>query len=384
MKMYFNAGSGNHGCEAINRATQQMFSERLTLFSTNIEEDLKYKINDILDLEEDKQEKLKKCSIKYVLAAIYCKLTGDEYWLVRMIHKHFFSSIRKNDICFSVGGDNYCYGGQSVLAYYNKAIHAKKGKTVLWGCSVEPDVAASDHIAADLALYDLITARETITYEALKAVNSNRILVADPAFILERKDLPLPNGWVEGKMVGINASPLILSYGDGDLIMGSYQNLIESIINNTDLNVVLIPHVVGKGKDDLTVLNELYGIYKNTGRVVIIDDCDCTVLKGYIARCRFFVGARTHATIAAYSTCVPTLVVGYSVKSRGIARDLFGTEENYVLPVQQLESDGDLWRAFKWIYEREDEIRSHLEKIMPEYSERAYIGRDAVLKMLGK
>ena len=65
-------------------------------------------------------------------------------------------------------------------------------------------------------------------------------------------------------------------------------------------------------------------------------------LKGYIARCRFFVGARTHATIAAYSSCVPTLVLGYSVKSRGIARDLFGNEENYVLPVQSLQEPDEL------------------------------------------
>ncbi len=50
-------------------------------------------------------------------------------------------------------------------------------------------------------------------------------------------------------------------------------------------------------------------------------------LKGYISRCRAFVGARTHSTIAAYSTGVPTLAIGYSVKARGIAKDLFGTEE---------------------------------------------------------
>ena len=40
----------------------------------------------------------------------------------------------------------------------------------------------------------------------------------------------------------------------------------------------------------------------------------------------------------AYSSCVPTLVVGYSVKARGIARDIFGTEDRYVLPVQSLQT----------------------------------------------
>ena len=65
--------------------------------------------------------------------------------------------------------------------------------------------------------------------------------------------------------------------------------------------------------------------------------------------CSFFVGARTHSTIAAYSSGVPTLVIGYSVKSRGIATDLFGTYENYVLPVQEISEPDAMIRAYKWI-----------------------------------
>ena len=99
----------------------------------------------------------------------------------------------------------------------------------------------------------------------------------------------------------------------------------------------------------------------------MIEDGNCCKLKGYIARCRFFVGARTHATIAAYSSCVPTLVIGYSVKARGIAKDLFGTEENYVLPVQQLREPDQLTNAFHWLEAREDSIRMHLTSRMQEY-----------------
>jgi polysaccharide pyruvyl transferase WcaK-like protein len=59
------------------------------------------------------------------------------------------------------------------------------------------------------------------------------------------------------------------------------------------------------------------------------------------------VGARTHSTIAAYSSGVKTLVIGYSVKSRGIAKDLFGDYEGYVLPVQELSSPDALVEAYK-------------------------------------
>lgn len=78
----------------------------------------------------------------------------------------------------------------------------------------------------------------------------------------------------------------------------------------------------------------------------MIEDCNCMQLKGYISRCRFFIGARTHATIAAYSTFVPTLVLGYSIKSRGIATDLFGSDENYVISIQDLLNEEDLYQAF--------------------------------------
>ena len=103
----------------------------------------------------------------------------------------------------------------------------------------------------------------------------------------------------------------------------------------------------------------------------MIEDHDCQQLKGYIASCRLFIGARTHATIAAYSSCVPTLVVGYSVKARGIAKDLFGTEEQYVLPVQKLQEPEELLQAFRWLLQNEDMQRNHLTEIMPGYIERA-------------
>jgi polysaccharide pyruvyl transferase WcaK-like protein len=237
-------------------------------------------------------------------------------------------------------------------------------------------------VAEDLAGFDLITARETISYEALKAVNPNTVLVADPAFTLERKYLPLPEGWVEGKMVGINASPLILSSGDGQLVMEAYRALIRRILDTTDLNVVLIPHVVWDSNDDRKVLTPLYEEFRHTGRVILLGDHNCMEIKGYIARCRFFIGARTHATIAAYSSCVPTLVLGYSVKSRGIATDLFGTEENYVIPVQGMTDSNALADGFTWLKENEEEITVHLKGTMPEYVQRAYRAAEEVKKLM--
>ena len=134
----------------------------------------------------------------------------------------------------------------------------------------------------------------------------------------------------------------------------------------------MIPHVVWDNNDDREVLKQLYEEFKDTGRLVLVDDFNCMQLKGYIARCRMFIGARTHATIAAYSSCVPTLVLGYSVKSRGIAKDLFGTDKNYVISVQGMKDTNLLSEGFLWLLENEKSIKSHLHSMMPDYVNRVY------------
>ena len=138
-----------------------------------------------------------------------------------------------------------------------------------------------------------------------------------------------------------------------------------------------------RDNDDRKPLNELYEYFKDTKRVVMIDDGNCMELKGYISRCRMFIGARTHATIAAYSTCVPTLVIGYSVKAKGIAKDIFGTYENYVLPVQSLKDEKDLINAFEWMRSNEDSIRKHLINFIPKYKEKGLLVKNEIDRLLG-
>ena len=140
--------------------------------------------------------------------------------------------------------------------------------------------------------------------------------------------------------------------------------------------------MVWEQNDDREPCRALFEKFRDSGRVCMAPDCNATELKGSIARCRFLVAARTHASIAGYSSCVPTLVLGYSVKSRGIARDLFGTEEGYVLPVQALKSGHGLAEAFRRMAQQEHEIRTALEEIMPRYRQRAEAGASELNKLV--
>lgn len=381
--LYAHAGSGNHGCEAIVRGTKEVLNEELTVFSMNPDQDITYELNKLCDIRKDIDVHPKKGSFPWFDSRLQTKLTGSIDKEIYYRKKSMFDSVKKGDVVFSIGGDNYCYKGTDILAAQNSIFKKKKAKTVLWGCSVEPELLKEKCIADDLANYDLIVARESISFNALKTINENVCLVPDPAFTLKRVDLPLPRGWVEGKMIGINASPLILQNAKNEeAALNAYRKLIEYIIEETPYHVALIPHVVWETNDDRKPLSMLYEEFKASGKVVLIEDHNCMELKGYIARCKMFVGARTHSTIASYSSCVPTLVLGYSVKSKGIAKDLFGTSENYVIPVQNLKYEDELLNNFKWLSDHEEEIRNHLESIMEEYKSRLEIAKNQLNELI--
>lgn len=382
--LYGNGGSGNHGCEAIVRGTTNLLgadSNTYRIQSENPKEDRDYGLDILAHIEPAKSERKK--DFRFAAAYAKLKLTGN---YTDMDGLAYLPSLREAgawaDIALSVGGDNYCYGGTGIYAYLNHAYKNQGVKTILWGCSIEPDVVAKKDVAKDLSQYDLIVARESITYDSVKLVQKNTILAPDPAFFMEPKECSSGDGLCTEKVIGINISPMIIS---SETVSGmayeNYKQLIQYILSETDATIALIPHVVWDSNDDRKVLQQLYNDFDQNERIVLVGDHTAPELKYIISKCRFFVGARTHATIAAYSTCVPTLVVGYSVKARGIARDLFGTEDGYVLPVQELSEPDQLAKAFGYIYERESEIREHLSKILPDYLKRAEAARDEVLKL---
>lgn len=389
--LYMHAGSGNHGCEAIVNSLCHMLSDQPLVITNSEKEDSKYSLGELCELAEERQ--FSKHKIAHVLYYLWRKWKKDPESFIRYRYQKVFDrplsrngGSRRYPLAVSIGGDNYCYQVMiKDLVLANKAFHHRGTKTVLLGCSIEPELLEPGNprdkdsdknniLIEDMNRYDLIIARESITYNALKkVVPEERLrLIPDPAFTLKTKKLPLPRGFAEGNTIGINVSPMIQdSEAKAGITMANYKALLTHIIETTDMQIALIPHVVWDRNDDRKPLRELYEAFENGGRVIAIEDASCEELKGYISRCRMFIGARTHATIAAYSSLVPTLVVGYSVKAKGIAMDLFGTYENYVLPVQQLEKKEDLIDAFEWLKTYEEDMREDLQEVMPAYKKRA-------------
>ena len=385
--LYGHDGSANHGCEALVRTTVGLLNcpkEHIKLVSLCPEQDRAYHIDELCTVFQrgTKVETLKRDA--GFLRAYYSLKVKKDYQPIDFLYEIQALGVGKGDVALCIGGDSYCYWeqGRRELMRQHEMFKSAGLKTVYWGCSIDEEVLHDPDVAADIASFDLITARETISYETLKKVNENTILVADSAFTLPEIRLPLPAGYDDCGIIGINSSPLVENKNDDqNIVRENYEYLIRSILENTNYKILLVPHVTWKGNDDREVHSALYDKFKESGRIATIEDHDCRELKGYVSRCRFFIGARTHATIAAYSNAIPTLVAGYSTKSKGIAKDLFGTDENYVIRVQDFHKKTDLCDKWNWLQQHEQDIRKHLTKIMPEYTERVYKGKKALFEL---
>ena len=381
--LYLHGGSGNHGCEAIVNSTCHMLEDIPKLLVTNSEkEDRQYSLSPLCDILQER--KIDEHFFAHVWYYGWRALFHDPESFMRY---RFRDIMGKNlaPLYVSIGGDMYCYDvskKEAILA--NRTFNRAGAKTILWGCSIEPELLKDAEVVEDMKRYMLITPRESITLQALKdaGIVQNVKLFPDPAFALEPKEIELPGNFIEGRTIGINISPMIVSYEkEKGIAIANYKKLIDYILQTSDNSVALIPHVVWKNNDDRMTLAELYRGYEKNDRVVSFSDMSCQNIKYVISKCKAFIGARTHATIAAYSSTVPTLVVGYSVKALGIARDIFGSEENYVLPVQSLQDPGELIKAYDWLMENEEMIRGRLKEIMPDYCERAAKAGDEIRRI---
>lgn len=369
--LYNHGGSENHGCEALVRTVVSLLEDthgKISLLSEAPQQDFHYDIHKLVEILPAIQA-ASRCSLDFLKAYVRMKRTGDYFPMDVLPYRKSIKAIQKGDVEISIGGDIYCYEDYPKYIKLHELISQKGCKSVLLGCSLEERLFEDPAFVEDMRRYSYISARESITYGYLKKAGLKNIGYApDTAFILPAEELPLMDGFQENNTVGINLSPLASEKeSKPGITMENYKVLIHSILEKTDCSVALIPHVIWEGNDDRSVLTQLYKEFKNTGRVVMIRDHSCTQLKGYISRCRFFVGARTHATIAAYSSYVPTLVLGYSIKSRGIATDLFGSDENYVVPVQKLEKGTDLVEAFWWLWNHEEQMKHRLKQVLPSY-----------------
>lgn len=343
--LYGHGGCYNHGAEAIVKMTikhiRNKFPEAEIAISSHFpEQDRQFAIDAQLIFEPDKilweKEKL-------------ADNAKEKQSIARLMYADALNYIDSETILYSIGGDNYCYPNWHRLAVFQERAVQVGAKSILWSASIEPSLITTEMLSV-LNTYDKITARESITYEALKRRNylGELLLVKDVAFSLESKRVVLPKDFSTRKYIALNLSPLIIRREDvAGIILKNYLILMEYILCETSYNIALVPHVVMSVDNDYTILSQLYQKVSedNKQRVWLVDDkLSASEYKYIISESAALICSRTHASIAAYSKGVPCLVVGYSVKSTGIAKDL-GLEK-FVLAVNDVKHENCLKQMF--------------------------------------
>lgn len=364
--LIYGVGSlSNRGCEALVNSTISQIDKNVSIslatFDYRNDRDkvgsiVNKVVNHYINKDSDFDDGMRK-KIEYFNSI---KFDYNNYESV--YQRDVVKEIEDSDLCIHIGGDNYCYGSNEWMYFINDKAHELGKKTILWGASLFDEITDLQLIE-NLKKYDLLMLREKISYNAVKRFidEEKLLLVPDPAFSLKPTKVNL-DPWYKGrKVLGLNLSPLTIKTDDN---YDSIIDFIDYILDKTDYSISLIPHVTLESVSDMIILDRIKATYRNNDRIFLEKtDYNCNQVKYVISKCDMLIAARTHASIAAYSTFVPTLVIGYSIKSRGIAEELFGNYKNYVLPIEELTYQ-NLVSYFEYIDGNKEDIKNKLVEQM--------------------
>ncbi len=405
-----NGPYANRGCEAIVRGTAEILRQS---FGSDLSIALGiYAEPDVIERQQATDSTL------HTFGLHSHAPRGSAVWFAEQCRRRFglplaglHAPLRdrlRGALCaLEVGGDNYSldYGFPHLFLGMDRFLQASGLPVVIWGASVgtfEDQPALAPGMFAHLRTLDGIFVRETLSRDYLQAndVSRNVHLVADPAFVMDpvpppetKRVPPVPPG-----AIGLNFSPLVarnvlqLSKMSWELTDEDIRpwvrlcaDIVKAVRREFQRPVLLIPHVSSGGpqNDDFSFLRSVHGLAVAEGATdVTLIEADLTApeIKWVIAQCSLFAGARTHATIAALSSGVPTLSLGYSLKARGLNHDIYG-HLDYCLSVSGLTLAAFMERC-RLLVEKESQVREHLRACMPQIRERALSAGGALRDLL--
>jgi len=328
---------------------------------------------------------------------------GSYTWFVRNIFRLFGTTwfpilekqIPQSAAVLALGGDNYSldYGRPELFLDLIDYTISRKCPYVIWGASVGPFAKLGPeyerYVLKKLKKATAIFVREDISFHYLVEHGLAETVrrVADPAFTMEPSPPQCLGFDIPEGAIGLNLSPLLAQYLPHGSSSGAYLSLIiaciEQILKQFGRPVILIPHVTVAHSNDYDLLNKVFDNFYRQGKPVYLlsSELPAQEIKWVIGKLTCFAGARTHSTIAALSSGVPTLSFAYSIKAKGINQDIFGHDE-YTLDPHQITPE-TVTNSIGLLLKNEKEIRQTLSTSIPEVKERAFQAGAYLREILG-
>lgn len=249
----------------------------------------------------------------------------------------YFAVARASDVVIDIGGgDSFSdiYGARRlnrmfVLKYLT---HIARTPLIMAPQTIGPFKKPISRFLAKLSmrLCRVVASRDRISSEAARALGRADVIEASDVALRLPYVPPAPSAHVAPVKVGINVSGLLMGGGytgknEFGLKMdypGMVRDLIRYFQSHPDgCEVHLVPHVIVRsgamqGEDDFRASEALAAEFPGTVLAPAFDTP--SEAKSYIAGMDFFMGARMHACIAAFSSGVPVVPMAYSRKFEGL------------------------------------------------------------------
>jgi len=249
----------------------------------------------------------------------------------------YFAQARRADLVIDIGGgdsfaDIYGSGRLNRMFWLKYLTHIARTPLVMAPQTVGPFTKRRSAFLAKMhmRLCKIVATRDALSTRAARDMGVKRELIeaSDVALRLPF-DAPAPRAGGPVK-VGINVSGLLMGGGyTGKNEFGlqmDYPGLIRQLIahfqaHSAGCEVHLVPHVIvpqGRmaGEDDYSASEKLAA--EIPGVVLAPAFESPSEAKSYIAGMDFFMGARMHACIGAFSAGVPVIPMAYSRKFAGL------------------------------------------------------------------
>ena len=318
-------------------------------------------------------------------------------------------SLKEAEAVLMLGGDTFSpdYGNSDVYFALSSLVVENKVPVTLWGASIGPFSNDPDYeqlVFDKLRRVPLLCARETETFAYLTShgLKENVILTADPSFYLQPSACELPEE-IEVALrtgcIGLNLSPILYRYLP--IVNSSWSlekklsrwkqvaaEVIRCIRHRFSGPILLIPHVFSESgwlaRDDYLFLREVTRQIQGPEGVLVLEPgLNAAQTKWVISRLHVFAGARTHSTLAAISSGIPTICIGYSMKAKGIARDVYGHQDWLISGSDLVNDPSSLCDRLVSLYEQGAAVRLQIEQTIPLFQMRAREAATRLLEIIG-
>jgi len=238
----------------------------------------------------------------------------------------------------------------------------------------------------------LVFIREPVSLRLANEIglaNTTVRLVPDLAFAfpgvsLEKTEVSRELGChSERPMVGVTVINRLIrhvSADDWDRYEKSMVYALSSFINKYDGMAVFFPQVIGptEKEDDRVAARRIIAQMANPERAILVDKpVSPGKLKTMYGLMDIFVATRMHSAIFSTSMGVPTLLIEYLHKMRGLAEML--RQEEWVLELSQV-NETDLWKMLDSLWQRRPDVRHHLECFVPSLVEQVNLVGETIAR----